>query len=148
MAIDKISVEAAMAQRLLDSTEIVDFVSTGIYPQKAPQSATLPYIVINRDSAEHAHHLGGASGWVMADIQVNMYSSEFTEMRRLAERARNELDGYSGTVSIGSTSLQLRNVFLDSDSTPLDPVLPGRDEKIFRARHAYRVDYPESVPTL
>lgn len=95
---------------LLADAAMVELVAQRVYPDQAPERATLPYVVYADISLETDQNLRGASGMRDSRIQFDVYSKTKYEARLIREGILRLLDGYYGTpveggVVIGSAML-------------------------------------------
>lgn len=97
--------EQALYARLTGHAGLSALIGTRLYPNVAPQNATMPYGVYQRISGPRDYHLGGSSRFLQALIQVSWVGGTYASAKACAEQARLAMDGYSGTVTSGSDSL-------------------------------------------
>lgn len=141
------SVRKAIHQRLRDASAISALVSTRLYQDWAPASATLPYLVISIPSQGHVHHLKGASGLSMPRLQVDCYADDPIDVETLAEAVRNNLDGVHGTVGVTDT-VNVRKCYLVSQTTDdFSPPDASDSPREFRRIMEFEMGVVESIPT-
>jgi len=137
------SIKTALYDLLSGSTAVKALTSTRIYPMVAPDSADKPFIVYQRITAEHAHHLADPGGLVSSTFQISIYASSSLSSWNVAEAVRNLLDGYinaSGTPVIQSIALQNE---IDDYEAPTDASQGG----VFSVKQDYGIWYEEATPT-
>jgi hypothetical protein len=81
-----------------------------IHLGRAPQGHALPYTIFQRIDGDRFGSLTGPSGLAQSRIQVDYYAALPEDAVTGAERIRQKLDGYSGTVGgvrIGGVSKML-----------------------------------------
>lgn len=88
-------IEAAINSILL--VALVASVEDRIYPGKAPQKVTTPYVVYSKISSPRDHTHDGASGLCKSRIQVAIFSEDYLEVKQVVDSVREALDGYKGT---------------------------------------------------
>jgi hypothetical protein len=91
-------IEKSLYYILANDATIAGLVSTKIYPNHIPQSATAPMIVYVQITGDRDHVLGSATGYVKATFQLNLWDDDYSGARTLANAVRNLLDDYSGAV--------------------------------------------------
>jgi hypothetical protein len=91
-------IEKSLYYILANDATIAGLVSTKIYPNHIPQSATAPMIVYVQITGDRDHVLGSATGYVKATFQLNLWDDDYSGARTLANAVRNLLDDYSGIV--------------------------------------------------
>jgi len=137
--------EEIIRSRLLASSAISNLVgANGVYPQMAPQTASLPYGILNRISELHDEHMLAASGLAEVSIQVDFFAETMSEIRTLGDAARLALDGFRGTVS----GTKVHNIHLVSASDNIDTPDDGSDDPTRRTTQTYTVWIDETVPTF
>lgn len=115
-----------------------------IYDNRAPQSPTMPYVVITEISATRFPTTKFAGGIVQKRVQVDCYASNTTAMRTLAEYVREALDGFSGTM--GTTVV--RSCHLDGETEQYEPPTDGSSGGKCRKIQEYVVFHTETIPTF
>ena len=139
------SVRKALYTHLTGDTDVTDEVSTRIYPNVAPTSATLPYAVFNIIGSEHDQHLGAATGLVRRTVQLDVFASDSVEMEDATEAIRGSMDGYGGV--LGDDSL-LTRIHLTGESDDYIPPTDGSEVGVHHARMEWSIWHTESVPTF
>lgn len=133
-----------MHARFTADTDIYGETSTRLYDNRAAQAPTLPYIVLTEISAVREPQLRAASGMVQKRVQVDVYASSSTGVRRLSEYVRDSLDGYRGTM--GSTVV--RSCHLDGESDFYEPPDDGSSGGKCRRIMEFVIFHTETVPTF
>jgi hypothetical protein len=102
---------------LLDnSTDLTAIVGTRIYPEVAQQDAPLPYVVYNISNNEPSDTKREPSKLDTANIEVNCYSTSYTEVIDMAVAVRAALDRVTGTYSgVNVQSIAYMNEVIDFD---------------------------------
>lgn len=81
--------------------EILKLIAGGaVYPKRAPQGATGPYVIYQRVDGERWRSINGPSGTAQAFIQVDTYAPRFYQAKKIASDIEAILDGYRGTVAV------------------------------------------------
>lgn len=125
--------------------ELLSSLASGrIYALVAPQDVEAPFIIFQRTSGDRWHSLDNPAGIAQAEIQIDVYSDEYYEMKSLAADVENTIDGYRGTVYYGSGSPQeavrIAGVTLQSESEILDQ---SDEPRLFRHTARYLVTYEQ-----
>ena len=102
---------------LLDnSTDLTAIVGTRIYPEVAQQDAPLPYVVYNISNNEPSDTKREPSKLDTANIEVNCYSTSYTEVIDMAVAVRAALDRVRGTYNgVNVQSIAYMNEVIDFD---------------------------------
>ena len=133
---------AAIYTRLTGHAGTTALVSTRVYPNTAPQDATLPYVVYEQESARRLETFGGSSGNARAVVEIAAWDETYDGARALGEQIRLALEGFSGTVA----SVVIDYVTLDGDRD--EYFAPGSGEEV--GLHSVDQDYgfwfQETVP--
>ena len=85
-----------------------------IYPVKADQTASFPYVVFLKVSGTIGIHMKGASNDREARIQFDIYSKNYTNVEDIRKRLVALIHGQTGT--FGSTELWVGQLLSDEDS--------------------------------
>lgn len=84
--------------QLSNDGTVAGLVSTRIYPDIAPQRATLPYVVYTEISTAPTDDKDGSSVLDTIQVQVDMYDDNYDDVETLAAAIRAALDRVSGTI--------------------------------------------------
>lgn len=87
---------SALIQYLLDDATVSGLVSDRIYPVRAPQDPTKPYIVVQTFGGEGSLHTGGASAVAEVNVRVSSYGSTVVSADVVAKAVYDALAGYHG----------------------------------------------------
>lgn len=120
----------ALYEHMAGKTEITGLTSTRIYQDRAPTSATLPYIVYWQVGNSHSHHLGGDSGLGNPLFQIDCWDNARSGARTLFEALREEMDTFRGTMGTGNDATTVRSTECTGD---LDVMVerPGEQGGLF-----------------
>lgn len=83
-----------------------------VYPVKAPQHPTLPFLIYTKISAPRLYHLAGQTRLVRARFQVDCWAETYAGAVALAEAVRGLLSGFRGTVA----GVVIGAVYLDNET--------------------------------
>lgn len=141
--------EAAIRTLLLARHSGSSDLTASIFPSgDTPENAVVPYGTYTRISTNRDPVLSAASGIVSARIQVDWHHTGFDYLRTMATAARLALDGYRGTVTIGSDTLEVLSIRLaDEDESAIGPE-SGQERRILVYSQDFEIWYRESIPTF
>ena len=142
-------VEDALCQILSDHAGVSALVGFDVYAQQSPAGQKYPYLVYRRISADHARHLGAASGVETVRFQVDCYADGYLAVRDLAEQVRLALDGYGpATVTCYAGTVTVHTIRLEGDSDDFEPPMQGAAWGGHRRSLDFMVTATETVPTF
>jgi hypothetical protein len=93
-------------------------VSNRLYPQRLPESVTMPAIAYRRVSGERMMSHSGPSGVASPRYQMECWGMSYAEAKQVAEQVRIALDGYKGLMG----SVPVQGTFVDDDRDRYDSV--------------------------
>lgn len=137
-------IEDGLVDKLRASPTVTAVVSSRIYLRQAPQNATAPYIVVNKQPGQRdVHHSTGAAGISIAMVQVTCFSGEngaYQTARQTMELVRETIDGI-GRGFFGSVFVMFchRADSFDTSTVPLqdDEIgFPGYAD-LYRIGHSH-----------
>ena len=110
------TVGKAIYNLLLSNAALRAIVDTRIFPEVAQQDAELPYVVYNISSNEPSDTKREPSKMDTAQVEVNLYSTSYTECIDMATHVRAALDRVTGTYSgVNVQSIQYLGEVIDFD---------------------------------
>jgi hypothetical protein len=115
--LDFLDPASALVWLLGQSSDVTGLVAARRYPERAPQAARLPYVIVSKASAEHEHHMSAASGLSRARLDATWFGRNPGETHALLEAGRQAADGWRGTVTGASGALVVRMLHVLGDST-------------------------------
>lgn len=107
------SAHAAVYALLAGDATLSAIVGARIYVSRAPQDATLPYLVFDEAEAERIRSLSGDLGYVSSVVDVSAFASTRTEALAAGNAAREAVNDFRGTS--GSTVVTLLAVTREQD---------------------------------
>lgn len=115
-----------------------------VFMMRAKQGEIGPFIIIQRADAERWRAINGPSGFVQANIQVDVYSTRYTTTKALAGQVESILDGYKGVVYYGDDSPQ-EFVRIAGVSLQNDIDIPDQTDEpfLFRNSMTFLVTYQQ-----
>lgn len=139
-------VEMAVRRRLVSEALLTALVGTRVFLNAAAQDATLPYIVMNRLSGDHRHHLLGPLGVVTARIQIDIYAATYVSAQAVEAIARPLLDGLIGT-TIGSAPNEVfvQSSVMQDDQDLWERPSDGSEKGKHRRRMVFNVTHNQAT---
>jgi len=99
---------------LNSSSDLTAIVGTRIYPEVAQQDAPLPYVVYNISNNEPSDTKREPSKMDTANIEVNLFSTSYTQVIDMSAAVRAALDRVTGTYSgVNVQSISYMNEVID-----------------------------------
>jgi len=105
-----------------------------VHPVILPQGETRASLVYNLVSEVNDHHTQGASGLVMARIQIDAWAGLADTADSLARLVKERIDGYRGLMG----AVQIQGVFAETAFTSYED-----DPKLFRVGRDYLIHFEE-----
>jgi hypothetical protein len=93
-----VSFETKLFTRL--SSQLTTSVGTRIYPAVAPQTATLPYIVYRKVSANKQYAHSGPLSLTFDRVQVSVFSTGYLAGKTIAGNAITALEGWTDAQAV------------------------------------------------
>jgi hypothetical protein len=137
---------ALRAYLLADSTISTAVGGTRVHPTILPQGTNgpaVPAIVYGTISEITDHHTQGASGLVMARIQIDAYAQTASAADSLARAVKERIDGFGGVMDDGAsppgvTPVNVQGVFSENARTGYEP-----DSMLYRSGRDFRIWFEE-----
>lgn len=85
------AVETALYSALSGATAVTALTGLRIYPLMAPDAVQYPYVTYQRVSSEREYALGGYSSVEKPRIQVDCYSTSYTQAKALSSAVHTTL---------------------------------------------------------
>lgn len=95
-----ITIEEGLLYFLQNNAGVSGLVSTRIYPNKLPQTVTMPAITYQRISSPriHTHDSSGATGTANPRFQFDAWGATYDSCKDVTDAIRAALNGYRGTM--------------------------------------------------
>lgn len=132
------SAAKAMRARLVGDSTLTGLIAQRIYPGKAPQDPTLPYVVYSRISTTRTSTLGGPTRVAEARMQLDIIATSQASAEQVANAVRNRLDGYTGT----SASVVVLSSVVE-DEQDMSEAIDGSDSLYYRVVMDVLIQYRE-----
>lgn len=104
-----ITIEEGLAAFLVANAAVNAIVSGRVYPNKLPQTVTLPALTYQRIDTPrvHSHDTSGATGTAHPRIQFDCWAASYSSAKSLSDALRGALNGYKGTMgSVNPVTVQ------------------------------------------
>lgn len=137
------NIHQALQSHLIGVTAISDLVGTRIYPDKAPTSATFPYITYGVISNTHVRHFDDISGLASPLIQIDVWSNTRLSAVTVAEEIRVELENKRAGIGPTGNQLSVSGIFLENDRDLYEPPEDSSQVGIYRVSMDFRVWHAE-----
>lgn len=132
-------VEKAIHDILTSDPAITAIVGSRVSLDFARQGTTMPYIVFGRFGTNRVMHLGGTSGLVQADIEVNLIGESYAVLVTLATEVREALASYQGT----RRGVRIQNAVFDDEWSAPNREVAGSDFAVHQRQLDFLVWYEE-----
>lgn len=118
---------SAVYARLANFAGLTALVGDRIYPIRAPQNVTLPYVVYAEQAPiDESPNLEDSGGLLTSRVQVDAWGTTAKQAAQVGDQARKALRDFSGTVGgIAVQNIRADGGFDDAD-TDVEPVLYRR----------------------
>ncbi len=93
------TIDAALVAALKAAAGVSALVGTRVFTRGTQQSATYPYVTVQRISTQGEPHLTGPSSLDWPRFQIDVWSPVALEALTVAEAIRSAIDGVSTTAS-------------------------------------------------
>jgi hypothetical protein len=134
------SPERLLADALAAAPLVADLAGDRVYPVIAPASAAIPFITWRRQAVQRETTLAGPSGIATVTLAVDMYATTYEGVRELADRCRQTLDGFNG--SLGNW-ISVRNVSLLNESDGFVQLAGGELPPVYSVTQTYTILWQE-----
>lgn len=131
-------IRPALREFLLGDSNIVALVVARIYPIKMPQGTNVASIVYSRISGQSDYKMEGPTGLSRPRIQIDAWAPTADAAVTLANRVKDRIDGYSGVMGSGATSVTVQGVFMADERESYDDVV-----QMFGVSRDYFMHYEE-----
>ena len=134
------SASKALRARLIDDATMFGLVGNRIYPGRAPQKPTMPYIVYHRISTVRAATLDTGNAKVPeVRIQCDVIASSQSEVETVLSQMRIVMDNFRGT----SSGVTVLGVSVD-DEQDQPEFYEGSDTVFYHSSLDFSIIYRES----
>jgi hypothetical protein len=134
------SPERVLANAMFSDPAVAEVVSDRVYPVIAPSSAALPFLTWRRQAVQREPTLSGPSGIATVTLAVDMYATTYEAVRELADRCRQTLDGFAGTLG---NWISVRHVSLLNESDGFVQLAGGELPSVYSVTQTYSILWQE-----
>ena len=95
-----ITIEEGLRAFLVANVTVNGLVSGRVYPNKLPQTVTMPALTYQRIDTPrvHSHDSSGSAGTAYPRIQFDCWAASYASAKSLSDALRGALNGYVGTM--------------------------------------------------
>ena len=129
---------------LVNNAAVAALVGARVYPLRAPQNASLPFVIYLGDVGEDiTYSADGETGLVAKLMQFDSYATTYDVAVDLDDKIRLVLSGYSGTVG----GIVIRSILKSGSAQDLtEETTDKREHPIVRISSDYEVTCDQTVP--
>lgn len=128
-------IELAIVARLTGWPDLKAMIGDRVYPLRAPQNATAPFIIYQRVTGPRLRSLLGGSGMANPRMQIDSYGLTYAQAKAVAKQVRLALDNFRGTVPLSDgQSVKVGAASLETDRDLIDG---NMDPELFRVLQEY-----------
>lgn len=138
------TIEAGLVTYLATVAGVTNLVAARIYPHKAPQGGTVPYITYQVVSEPHEHNMAGAAGLTTARVQFDCVDDDDVGAAAVGEALRAAMQGYRG--AMGSSAV--RRCHLDNRSSFVFDPTHATDASRYSRVLDFFITYEETIPSF
>lgn len=138
---------AAIISHLRADDDVAALVGTRVYPLAVPRGERLPAVVVQVIGIERPRHLRGPVNIADATVQVAACSMRPTEPPDIAEAIRQALDGFTGRLGSGATSVVAVQSVCRAERDLVDDPENGTGKPLVRTVCEYLIRFREPQPT-
>lgn len=130
--------EESLYNKLKTTASITALCSTRIYPLITPQGAIFPHVVYQRVSSNKYHSIGGDTGEISHNYQIDIYAETYSGVKALAEKIRLTLQNFNGLLY--TNGVTVKAVLMLNETDDFD-----EEAKIYRVMQEYSFMYKETI---
>lgn len=110
-----LSIHKGFRNLIANGTGISALVSSRIYVGRAPETAAMPLMIIERDGASFHHNMAGAATLREKTQRVAIYADDYADIESITDAVMTTVDGYKGTQTISSDSVTFDSIMATSE---------------------------------
>jgi hypothetical protein len=134
------SPERLLADALKNEPAVAELVGDRVFPVLAPASAAIPFVTWRRVGVQREMTLSGPAGGPTVSLQLDMYAETYEGVRELADRCRQTLDGWGGTLG---NYITVSHVSLIGESDGFAQLAGGDVPPVYTVSQTYTVLWQE-----
>ena len=140
----------ALKQLMLDASTVTAFIVDRIFPiGSIPQNVEIPYGFFETTDDEGEHHIAGATGLHLADIEFTWVTRSKSQAEDIADAVRLVTDGRpQGVVGVDSQTINLVHLNLEDQVDDIVPPSDGKDRGLTLIEQRFRVGYEKEPATF
>jgi hypothetical protein len=132
--------EAVVADVLKGDPAVAEMLAARVYPVLAPASAALPFATWRRSAVTREQSLSGPVGMPLVTLSVDLFAEQYEQVRELADRCRQALDGWGGNVG---NYLSVRLVSLLNEADGFVQLAGGDLPPVYSVTQTYTILWQE-----
>jgi len=104
--------EQIIARAIISNPATGRLLGFNVFPMIVPQSVALPFVTYQRTNVTRLSSLSSAVGVPITDLELNIFTTSYTETREIADAARALLDHYRTTtqgVTVANVTIEEEN---------------------------------------
>lgn len=133
--------EEAIVSYLSGYSGLTSLVSTRVYPMRAPQSVTVPYVLVQRISTPRmlTQDMSGATGTLAHPrIQIEGWAETYLAAKAITDQVRAAMNGKTGSIGSGAHALTIGAALIDDEQPEFEP-----EVNLYRSRCDFIVWHEE-----
>lgn len=133
-------------------SDLVAVIGTKVRPATGEQSDALPYVTYQEIDGQTPGGLDGPSGLADRRLQVNAVAASYGQAKLIARllcgtRADVRFDGFKGSLTVGSVSVDVRRVRLTDMRDVYDQPVHGGSRGEYEVQMDFMVCFDEAAVT-
>jgi hypothetical protein len=134
------TIDESVVSLLLSSSSLAGLVSTRVYPEVAPQRATMPFLVYEVNSEPVAHHLTGKGRTREARVTIDVVASTSASRRTISDIVAALVDDFRGFIG-GPTGVYVAETVYEGINNDTVRLSDGTDRVARLASLTFLVRY-------
>jgi len=144
-----VNIKAAICSYLRNEGAITVLVGTKVYQSHAPRNAALPYIIVDRISANRPRHMLAGSPNVNPSVQISCYADDPGEADTIADAVRLKMHGLlDWKIGHDANRILIKSATLESEIDLYDYPADGSNVGADSVRQTWSIWHTETVPTF
>ena len=134
--------EVAMLGYLMNHPALACTIENRFFAESVPRSNTEWPVCIYSGEVDHQGMLSGSAGFAWADMELDVWSTNWLDCANGAEGLRQALQGFSGAWG----AVGIYAVVLANDTKSVERPLDGSGTWYFSRQLDFRIQYQEAIP--
>jgi hypothetical protein len=112
-----LTIEEGLYTKLSTTVGITNLISTRVYPNKLPQTVTLPAMTYQRIDTPrvHSHDSSGSAGTAHPRFQFDCWAETYSGAKAISDALRAALNGYKGTITSGANTVVVQGALIQDE---------------------------------